>query len=135
MKRTFTLMLYLLVVVSWTACSVGSDSTTKNGIEAGSEAYLYQGSDTAFVAIDERSLSALEEALSAHDKTGFAELLQSGRVLHVPANTKVLVLATGLAVKVRILEGEYAGKAVWTDLAWITKNRVSLSSKSPETMK
>jgi hypothetical protein len=125
MRKVSTLMLCLLASVFWFACSPGSDSSTEDEIKAGSEAYLYQGSDTAFVAIDEESLSAFEEALQAKDKIGFAELIQSGRVLHVPANTKVLILDAGLAVKVRILEGEYTGKAVWTDSAWIKKNRTS----------
>ena len=122
MKRTFTLMLTLLAIIS-IACSSCTNSTTKNEIEVGSTAYLYQGSQTAFVGIDEESLSALTESIAAHDKDGFSKLIDSGRVLHVPANTKVLVLRKGLAVKVRILEGEYAGNVVWTDSAWVLQTK------------
>ena len=121
MMRTLALLLCLFVTALLPACSTDSDSTTKKEIEVGSEAYLYQGSPTAFVAIDENSLSALGEALAAHDKAGFTELIQSGRVLPVPAHTKVLVLRTGLSVKVRILDGQYADKVMWADPGEITK--------------
>lgn len=130
MKRTFILMLYLFAIILWSACLYSSDSTTKNEIEVGSEAYLYQGSSTAFVATDEDALSELGEALAAHDKIGFAELIRSGRVLHLPANTKALVLSKGLVVKVRILEGEYVNRVVWTDLNWITRDKKSLASSN-----
>lgn len=123
MKRILAILISLVTITSLAACLSDSNSTTKNEIEVGATAYLYQGSATAFVGIDEESLSALEESLAANDKAGFSKLIDSGRVLHVPANTKVLVLRKGLAVKVRILEGEYGGKVVWTDSAWISPTK------------
>ena len=96
---------------------------TDDKIEVGSEAYLYQNTPDSLVGIDEQSLSDLEESLAAKDKTGFADLIQSGRVLVLPAKTKVLILRTGLAVKVRVLEGEYMDRVVWTDSGWIVRHK------------
>jgi len=67
-----------------------------------------------------QDLSSLIEALNSKDEHGFNELLFSGRIFAVPSGTTLLVIDTSLslfpysAIRVRVVDGQQAGKAGWT---------------------
>ena len=92
-------------------------------IKLGDTVSLIGNSTTAFVAVDLDSLRKLETSISAKDKTGFAELYTSGKIIDVQSGTQGRVLDFGGAggVQVRILNGRYTEQAVWTDMNWIKK--------------
>jgi hypothetical protein len=97
---------------------------TPGRIEVGSELYLKGNSATAPVAVDKDSFYEFEKALSAKDYIGLNKLTQ-GQVMIVNNGTKVLVIdRDGYgALKVRILEGKYTGRAGWTDPNWTAKEK------------
>ncbi len=111
---TFALFLF--------GCS-SNPAENNNSIAVGAHARLKGGSESAIVALDIETLSKFETAQAAKDEYGIKELLRSGGVFLIPNQTKVLVIdrqSVG-AWKVRILEGEHANEAVWTDEAWMIK--------------
>jgi len=65
------------------------------------------------VAADKEAHDKLGEALALGDSYGVAELVSSGRVFEVKNGTRVLELGGFLSVKVRVLEGKYAGRIAW----------------------
>jgi hypothetical protein len=67
-----------------------------------------------FVAVDDAAWDAMWEALDADDTVGLTDLRLAGKVLLVPAGTHALVLDPAVtAIKVRVTEGPFAGKAGW----------------------
>ena len=98
----------------------GSTRLTSNDHSPGSEVELYiPGRDTAMAAVDERTLDELIVALSTRSNDAQA-LIQSGKVITVPNNTRVRIIETGFAkLKVRIIEGDKLMHEVWVPERWV----------------
>lgn len=99
-------------------------STTKilNPPGIGKIGYLRTASMT--LAIDKKTHDELLSAVLAQDKIGYDNLVTSGRAFIVPNKAKVLVIDRGLFIrKVRILEGEYTGRAGWISYEEIAKSK------------
>ena len=76
------------------------------------------GRDSVMVAVDEKALDELISAMSARgDEQG---LIQAGRVIAVPNNTRVRIIEASFAkLKVRILEGDNVMFEVWVPERWV----------------
>jgi hypothetical protein len=65
-------------------------------------------------AVDRAADDEMNSAIGANDTMGLQQMVAAGKVLQVKNGTKVLVIdLTSDETRVRILEGEYAGQAVW----------------------
>jgi hypothetical protein len=86
----------------------------------GSEARLYlQGRDSVMLAVDEQALDDLINALFARDGSADS-LVQSGRVIKVPNNTRVRIAGISSAkLKVVVIEGDHLLKEGWVSERWI----------------
>jgi hypothetical protein len=86
----------------------------------GSEAMLYlPGRDSVMVAVDEKALDELVNAISARPDDA-QTLIQAGRVIAVPNKTRVRIIeASSAKLKVRILEGDNVMFEVWVPERWI----------------
>jgi hypothetical protein len=98
------------------------------------------GHDDVDVAIDAKAHDEWISAAVAKDEAGITELILSGRVLIMPARTRVLVLAPGvLSTEVRILDGPYAGRKGITSSEWVHSahddSRPRSASPKPKTAK
>jgi hypothetical protein len=100
------------------AARSGSQLSTDHS--PGSEVALYiQGRDSVMAAADEKTLDELIAALSTRGNEVQA-LIQSGRVITVPNNTRVRVIEMGFAkLKVRIIEGDKLMHEVWVPERWV----------------
>jgi hypothetical protein len=72
------------------------------------------------VAVDEQAFDEYVKASLAQDTIGLKDLIIRGRLLAMLNSPTVLVIDTGFghqtghsALKVRILDGDYAGSAGW----------------------
>lgn len=86
-----------------------------------SETHLYlAGQDSIIVAVDEKALDQVLNALSGRDAPALDALVDSGRALRVPNNTavRVLEIRTG-KTRVRILEGEHMMVDGWVPERWL----------------
>jgi len=90
-------------------------------LATGSETHLYlSGQDSVLVAVDERALDQVLNALAGRDSAAVDALVDSGRALRVPNNTQVRVLEIGTGkTRVRILEGEHGMVDVWVPERWL----------------
>lgn len=98
---------------SATASKAAPSSEIRPGI--GEEGVLRLGiSSPVLVAVSKEALDGLSNAVVTKDNYGLQQLLASGQVFSVDAGTKVLVIdATLMTTKVRVLEGTYIGDAGW----------------------
>ncbi len=120
-------MVLVIIVSVAIAQSIGSGKshTPSSGsvasMSVGSEGRLYVDETSVVpLAVDEQAYDELTKAMAARDYYGIDELVSSGRVLHLPPNTRVLVLEIGLFKKrVRILEGPSAGNAGYVAQGWV----------------
>ena len=75
------------------------------------------------VCVSKEALDKMTDAAAAHDNQGAENLIASGEVFMVPENTKILEIDEGgfLASvrKVRILDGNWKGRAVWVPYEWV----------------
>jgi hypothetical protein len=135
--KVIVVLTSLTVIPFPIACSSSSD--TDNEIIVGSQAQLRGGPEATIVATDQDSIQAFVKAKMAKDEYGLRELVIAGKIFAIPNKTKVLVIDIGWVgeVQVRILEGQFAGKAVWTDFGWLTKETETAtekpSSSTPDT--
>jgi hypothetical protein len=88
---------------------------------SGSEASLHiDGVPSILVALDERALDELMNALAARDNSKVDSLAQSGQVLRVAIDTRVRVLASGSGkIRIRILQGEHSMAEGWVPERWV----------------
>jgi hypothetical protein len=93
---------------------------SSNDHSPGSEVFLYlPGRSTVMVAVDEQSLDELIGALAERGEA-VQVLVDSGKVLTVPNNTKVRVVDVNFAkIKVRFLEGKRVMTEAWVPERWI----------------
>ena len=113
----------IVVMLSGTGGKAGSGRPTpplSTDHSPGSEVALYiQGRDSVMAAVDEKTLDELITALSTNREEAQA-LIQSGRVITVPNDTRVRIIETGFAkLKVRIVEGDKLMHEVWVPERWI----------------
>lgn len=103
------------------ACSPDSNINTAPEIELGSEVSIHGGKTATFVAVDEETLVEMSKAIVAKDEAGFDELKLARRIFPVMNGTKALMIDRGSfgARRVRILEGEDKGRAVWVYDSWV----------------
>ncbi|MEK6304437.1 MAG: 6-pyruvoyl-tetrahydropterin synthase-related protein [Acidobacteriota bacterium] len=105
------------------AASPGSAATggnTRSQNEQGSAMLHLDGVPSILVAVDERALNELMNALPAKDNAKVDALVDSGRLLRVSNDLRVRVLESGAGMKkVRILEGEYLMAEGWVSERWI----------------
>ena len=101
--------------------SSGASGTEAGLATSGSEASLHiNGVPSILVALDERALDGLMNALSAKDNAKVDALVQSGQVLRIANDTRVRVLAFDtVKSRVRILEGEHLMAEGWVPERWI----------------
>lgn len=78
---------------------------------------LYCNAGNVIVCTSREALDALFDAFAKNDDEGVKELVLQGKAMMVPNGTKVRALDAGgflaSVFKVRILSGEYDGRAVW----------------------
>ena len=86
-----------------------------------SEASVHiDGVPSILVALDERALDELMNALPVRDNSKVDALIQSGRALRVTNDTRVRVLSSGTGkTRVRILEGEHSMVEGWVPERWV----------------
>lgn len=119
MKTLTCLVLVCGLGFLWVGCGEGSDHPRfgENG-----RLYVTGDADVILVGIDRDSYDELSNAIVAHDVLGVQQLVRASKVLQVKKNTKVLVIDVSFAcTKVRILEGEHAGKAACVPYEFVMK--------------
>lgn len=80
------------------------------------------GESDVWLSVDEQTADRLTQLSTARDEAGIRQLMAAGRVLVVPAKTKVRVLAPGLlTTEVRILEGTHEGKSGLIPSEWVLR--------------
>lgn len=106
--------------------------TTRSGVfpSLGGSAVLHG----TFAATDIEALFLLFDDINKSDTPAQEDLVKSGRVFVVNDGTTVHLLSyyhgiaplsvlgreyAGTLVRVRVLEGEYAGEAVWVPMEWV----------------
>jgi len=114
------LLLLCATLVLTGCCGAVSDSpeTPKIGEETRLDAAKAAAgtSSEVLLAVNQYTRDEMIDALEAKDNYGLANLLLSGRVFPVADRTKVLVLDRDwYIVRVRVLEGPYAGKSGWVN--------------------
>jgi len=86
----------------------------------GTQVWIDAEKEGIFIATDEMGFKEIYEGLNiAHDPYTGVELFRYGRAFIIKKNTRALVLDRGFESgfdirKIRILDGENAGKAGWT---------------------
>lgn len=101
---------------------VSPSSTTL--VNIGEKGHLVENGDSnVIVAASSTAFDKNLNASVAHDTIGTQQLLSTGELFMVKANTQVLMLGhEGLGVAhVRILEGDYHGKEGWIPSEWAIK--------------
>jgi len=103
------------------ASSGGASAQEGGSASSGSEASLHiDGIPSILVALDERALDELMNALPARDNSKVDALIQSGQVISVTNDTRVRVLSFGTGkTRVRILEGEHSMVEGWVPERWV----------------
>lgn len=103
------------------ASSGGAPATEAGSAISGSDAALHiDGVPSILVALDERALDELMNALPARNNSRVDALIQSGQVLRVTNGTRVRILAWGTGkTRVRILEGEHSMVEGWVPDRWV----------------
>ncbi len=115
-KVWLVLLLILGIAIYWSTRSSGSNVQSVR-FKPGDTAYVFKA---PFVAIDQASIDAFEDAYYKKDQYGQAELLLTGRIFEVLDFTKVLVLNRNTVnTHIRILEGKYTGWAGWVRNEWV----------------
>jgi len=124
-KATVVIVMILFIM----SMSLSSDSSNNSPelrsetIHIGEEGFL-RANDASFVLLgaSKESYDAFLDAQIATDSFGTSELLQSGLIFSVPADTKILVIDSTFAMrKVRILEGERIGQIGWVPYEFVVK--------------
>lgn len=117
MTRSLTLSLLIIVLALLAACEPPAANENQiKLISIGSHATLKGGPEATALGVNSEDAADWLKSSGVGDKHGVYELIESGRVFTVDNGTKVLVIDSSgsLFYKVRILEGEHAGRAGWT---------------------
>ena len=82
--------------------------------------YLYNGTGSVAVAINENSMDEALDAAIAKDDQRFEMLFVAGRLMAVPDGTSVRIVHTGLArTQVQILEGKYSSQTGYVQTEFV----------------
>jgi len=88
--------------------------------EIGDTCVLNGGGSMNIIGTNYEDLKAIDKAAMAGDKYAVVEMYYQGRAFAVPSGTKVLFIDSSWAGrKIRILEGNYAGKSGWVSRDYI----------------
>lgn len=124
--RSVAILLALAVALG--ACGAPSEAeisrTTMVAVQSlfGTEGTIDSGADSAFIATSELVLLDLLKRSAANDIDGAAQLVVDGQVYEVPRGTKVRVTdVSGLAVRVRFLDGPKSGQEGWTPAEYVKR--------------
>ena len=95
----------------------GSTSTSPD-VEIGQHGTLDSGAENTVLLDSEESFGEWLKSEAAGDQDGKVQLARSGRAQLVKSGARILVIDSGRVMtipiaKVRVLDGEYAGKAGW----------------------
>jgi hypothetical protein len=98
-----------------------TNATGRTNVGVGSEVRLHvEGLTSIPVAVDERALDELMNALPAGNTENVDELIQSGRVFQVDNDTSVRIVELGFAkIKVRVIEGSLVMFEGWVSERWV----------------
>lgn len=110
-------------LVNQTTTQNTSSQSTPAKLKTGQNGVLSLGGlETAYLAKDEESYSALGRALTIKDDYAVVDLLQAGKIFSATKGSKVLVVdSTSTSLQVRILEGaESIGEAGWLPYEWVS---------------
>ena len=89
-------------------------------MDLGAEGRLSSGVEKVAVATDLKAFDEWNKSLISKDQHGMLAMLVSDRVLSVPADTRVKVIERKWSkTRVRILEGDFAGRAGWVPYEWV----------------
>jgi hypothetical protein len=108
------------LVVLATGC--GRTKSTPSAIGLGSEVRLgvpQLPDKGVFLCDSPWSLADLEQRIVSNDMTGVGNLVEKNRVVSAPSCSALVTGRSGPAVRVRITDGEYAGKEFWVHHDWI----------------
>ena len=85
--------------------------------------YILQSKNTIIaVAKDEKTFDAAFAAINADNKSMLSELIRYGEIFAVNSGTKVEIIETvGKRSKIRIMDGDIAGKVGWVQTAYVQK--------------
>ena len=98
-----------------------TNATGRTNVGVGSEVRLHvEGLTSIPVAVDEKALDELMNALPAGNTERMDELIQSGRVFQVDNDTSVRIVEAGFAkIKVRVIEGSLVMFEGWVSERWV----------------
>jgi len=115
--RMLAVLLVAICAAIWLCSSSpgGNDSTRSTMWMVGDKAILHSDDGAPLlVGVDKEALEAAIDASVSGDDYAGTQLLLTGQLFLVDSGTRVLVIDLTLYyTKVRILEGPYAGTAVW----------------------
>ncbi len=97
--------------------------SSSSNVTLGQNGYLrLPSSGDATVFTTEQALTDYTKAAVENDTTGMAQIIQDGEGYFVPQGTKVLLIDYGGIGqgKVRLLEGDHSGEAVWVPTDFIS---------------
>jgi hypothetical protein len=98
-----------------------ASTMSRTVLREGADAKLSAGaSNVLMVAVDDRSLNEVIDAISRKDDQKMKRLLQSGKAFNVEQGVKVRLLGlVGGKVMVKIMEGSNASKVGWVIEGWL----------------
>jgi len=95
-----------------TACiPTQKTSGVSDSINRGDSAYLDNGGDKVWVAVNESALKELNVFLGAKNKDAILQMMIQGRILVCAHRTKVAIVDPGiLSTTISLLDGKHAGR-------------------------
>jgi hypothetical protein len=113
----------LAIALSLVAIITNGQDTSPSKIVAIGQIGVLISNDAPFVIVSasEKVYNDLWQAILADDTIGEAQMEMDGQIARVEPGTKAKVIGfgSGLTSKVRIMEGEQTGRAVWVSVDWI----------------
>jgi len=117
--KIFLGLIIFIALASWMGSS-STPSRTTASVPIGNDGTLNSGAEIVPVAISEAAYESFSKARYAKDEMGIQQLLITGNVFTVQANTKVKVIDQAMFIrKVRILNGISQGLSGWVPTEYI----------------
>jgi hypothetical protein len=113
----------IFLVIAYAIGSIGNKQGTyppTRSVHIGEEGILNSGGELVPVAIDQAAFDEFTKARVANDQEGMVQMIAQGYIFSVDKNTKVRVIDSQMFIrKIRILEGNFQGKAGWVASEYI----------------
>jgi hypothetical protein len=105
-------------------CGGREGGASSKSLSAGDTAIIaIPNSNEVWVSVDMETRGRLDKLIAAKDTDGVAQLLAAGRVLMMPARTRVRILDPGIfTTEVRILNGPHAGRSGFISTDWVSRD-------------